>query len=211
MKIYFILILFPFWLSFGCKSAKQHDFAFSDKMIATATIDRLKSDTLLVVLPTNSKKEKILKNLIKKDDNQTENANQKLLNLYAERELRNEALMNAFWNNYDFSDYLFIPDSLLRTFESGVTGVYFLDDDGQIDPTIQYSNSNPVKFIQRSKKEWNVMIGNKLAPNPFPNRFGYKGIMCKPFKGDNSYEDTYDCVVYLLQNDLKQFYKKSKK
>jgi hypothetical protein len=189
----------------SCIAVKYHDYADLDKVFAVEIIQRLKSDTLLIVVPSFHKKETLLKYISRRGNKDRKNNKQRLLNLYAERQILQEALIKSFQNNYTFSSYLFIPDSLVYNLESGVKGKYFLDNGLKIDPSITYTNSNPIKLVQQFDQEWQIKIGNKIIPNPFPNYYVYRNGLYG-FLGQEPYEKMYARVATTFQKRFDQFY-----
>ena len=199
-----VLILFIFILS-SCIVVKFHDYADTNIDIAKETITRLKNDTLLIVIPTFHQKEKLLKSLSRRGKDRKKNK-QKLLNLYAERQIIQESMIRAFLENYSFSPMLFIPDSLVTQFESGKTNHYFLNELARVDSTIHFSNRKPLKLVQQFDQEWHIKIGNKLVPNPFPNHYLYRNGLYG-FLGYETYNTMYDRVASTFQKRFEQFYK----
>ena len=189
----------------GCIAVKYHDYADINKDFAVEYIQKLKTDTLLIVVPSFHKKETLLKQISSRGKKGKKTNKQKLLNLYAERQILQEALIKSFQNNYTFSSYLFIPDSLVYKFESGMEGNYFLDKTLRIDPLITYSNSNPIKLVQQFDQEWQIKIGTKLLPNPFPNYYVYRNGLYG-FLGQEPYEKMYERVASTFQKRFDQFY-----
>ncbi len=208
MKIsnFLILIFFACFLNLRCIAVKYHNYAVINNDIAIKTIQKLKVDTLLIVIPTFRKKEALLKRVSKRGLKNRKQNKLKLINLYAERQILQEALIHSFLDNYTFSQMLFIPDSLVSQLESGVIGSYFLNEDARIDSTIRYSNSNPIKLIQQFDQEWQIKIGNEIIPNPFPNYYLYRNGLYG-FLGDETYEKMYERVSSTFQKRFDQFYK----
>lgn len=200
---YLFLILSCLFTS--CIAVKYHDYASIDQDIAVETINKLKSDTLLIVIPTFRHKEALLTTISKKRNTKRQENRQRLLNLHAERQIQQLALMYSFIENYEFSEYLFIPDSLVTAFESGIAGNYFLNNNGEIDPLIQYSNTRPIKLIQQFDQEWQIKVGNKIIPNPFPNYYIYRNGLYG-FLGEETYAAMYDRVAIAFQKRFDQFY-----
>lgn len=204
MKPLYLFLLSSFLFS-SCIAVKYHDYASIDKNIAVETIKKLKTDTLLIVVPTFQKKVALLTSLSQKRNDKRQENKQRLLNLHAERQILQLALIYSFIENYEFSEYLFIPDSLVTAFESGVEGDYFLDQNGNIDPLIQYSNTRPIKLIQQFEQEWQIKIGNDIIPNPFPNYYILRNGLYG-FLGDETYEKMFSRVASTFQKRFDQFY-----
>ena len=205
-KLIQFLILFSFsTLLSSCIAVKYHDYAEINKDVSLSTIQQLKLDTLLVVVPTFQKKEVLLKTISKKRGNNRKENKLRLLNLYAERQIQQEALIKSFIDNYTFSALLFIPDSLVNNFESGMEGYYFVNESAQIDSSIHFSNHKPIKLVQQFDQEWQIKIGNQMIPNPFPNYYVYRNGLYG-FLGNETYERMYQRVASVFQKRFESFY-----
>ena len=200
-----IKILLVTFLFSGCIAVKYHDYASTNKQTAVQTIQQLKQGTLLVVIPSFQKKEELLKSIAKRSRKNRRENKQKLLQLYAERQIQQEALIQSFINHYSFSNMLFIPDSLVDNLEAGIEGYYFLNEFARIDSTIHISNSNPIKLVQQFDQEWQIKIGNHMIPNPFPNYYVYRNGLYG-FLGNESYEKMYERVAMVFQKRFEQFF-----
>lgn len=198
------MVLFIFFFT-SCIAVKFHDYADLNKDIAEKTIQKLKTDTLLIVVPSFHKKENLLKLISRRGKKESKNNKLRLLNLYAERQILQIALLSSFQKNYTFSSYIFIPDSLVSNFELGIEGNYFLDKTLKIDPAITYSNTNPIKLVQQFDQEWQIKIGNKIIPNPFPNYYVYRNGLYG-FFGQEPYEKMYERVATTFQKRFDQFF-----
>lgn len=175
---------------------------------AELVINTLKKDTLVIVIPTYQDKERILMAAKKKARGKTykKSTNQKLVKLYASRQLETEALINAFENNYSFSQVLYIPDSLVSKFESGIERTYFIDPNTfRINRKYSLSNRSPIKLLKQHDQEWHIKIKTKLIPNPFPNYYLYRNGLYG-FLGTESYDKMYTRVASVFQRRFTAFY-----
>ena len=204
MKVLYILII-SCCLFTSCIAVKYHDYAEINKEVAKDQIQQLKTDTLLIVVPSFKKKTQILKNTSRRNRKARKKNKQKLLVLYAERQIQQNALIQSFMDNYTFSSILFIPDSLVHNFESGIEGNYFINESLKIDTSIHYSNTKPIKLVQQFDQEWQVKIGNKMLPNPFPNYYIYRNGLYG-FLGNETYQMMYERVATTFQKRFDQFY-----
>lgn len=204
MKGFLFIAFFTCILS-GCVMVKYHDYALLDHEIALTTIQQLKEDTLIVVVPTFRKKENLLQNISPKVNDPKSEHKDRLLNLYAEREFMQRAMINAFNEFYTFSDVLYIPDSLITDFENGMNKVFFLNESMQLDPDLSYSNRKPIKLIQQFEQEWQIKTGNKIIPNPFPNYYIYRNGLYG-FLGNETYDKMYERVASVFQKRFDQFF-----
>ena len=147
------ILLFICLIYIQCIAVKYHDYADLNKNEAVELIQRLKKDTLIVVLPTYSKKEALLKLIANNNNGNDPKTNQRLLELYAERQIQLEAFIKSFSEIYTFSSLLYITDSLVSSFEAGVPGQYFVNSSLQIDSSLNYANQQPIKLVQQFDQE----------------------------------------------------------
>jgi len=200
-----VLFILACLINFNCIAVKYHDYASVNKDTAVEIIQKLKFDTLLIVVPTFQQKEILLKSVTKRGAKNRRVNKQKLLNLHVERELLQEALIQSFQENYSFSEILFIPDSLVSKVESGDFGPYFLNSNARIDSSIHYSNSNPIKLVQQYDQEWQIKVRNHMIPNPFPNYYIYRNGLYG-FLGNETFEKMYNRVASVFQKRFDQFF-----
>lgn len=158
----------------GCVSVTFHDYAKTDYIQAAHHINQIKDDTILVALTTYKDKADILKGAIENGSKDIEKNKRRLNKLISERTRENLYTINAFETEFSFATVLYIPDSLIHSYENGDEGVFFVNTSGHLDSTIKYNNRSPIKIIQLDDIEWNVVQKNTVLPNPFPNRYAYK-------------------------------------
>ena len=200
-----VLLLAICMLNMKCIAVKYYDYADIDKEVAVESIQKLKGDTLLIVVPTNRKKIQIIKNSSKSSRAERKKLKQQLIVLYAQRLVQQEALINSFNEHYSFSPVLYIPDSLVYQFESGQKGNYFLNESLRIDSTLSFSNTSPIKLIQQFDQVWHIKIKNKIIPNPFPNYYIYRNGLFV-FLGEETFDEMYDRVASTFQRRFEMFY-----
>ena len=82
----------------SCVYVKYHDYAPTLQPEAEVIINSLKNDTLIVIVPTYQDKERILNYSRRRAKGRSakKRAKQKLINLYAERQVEMEAIIGAF-------------------------------------------------------------------------------------------------------------------
>ena len=201
---YIIIILFSFQ---SCVYVNYHDYAHTLQPEAEIIINRLKSDTLIVVIPTYQDKERILKSSQRSARGKVEKQKrkQKVLNLYAERQIEMEAMIIGFTEFYTFSHLLFMPDSLVSDFESGINKTYFIDDQFRLNPKIKYHNRSPIKLIKQFDQQWQIRIKNEIVPNPFPNYYIYRNGLYG-FLGTEKFDQMYERVATVFQRRFESFF-----
>lgn len=177
------------------------------KSEAEEIINRLKNDTLIVVIPTYKDKERILKSSHRAAKSQTEKKRrkQKLINLYAERQVEMEAIIIAFNKLYTFSSVIYMPDSLVSDFESGINKTYFIDKQFRLNSDIRHHNRSPIKLIKQFDQEWQIKIKNQIIPNPFPNYYLYRNGLYG-FLGTEKFDQMYERVAIVFQRRFDAFY-----
>ena len=114
------------------------------------SIDHLKKGILVIRL--ESKTNNIAKltqtiNSDKVDDKMKRQLRRQKAELIAERDKFNTDLMGAFYEGYDFSEFVFMMDTSAVHLLDGATDGIFLDKEGNIDPSISIEGSRP--FILR--------------------------------------------------------------
>ncbi len=186
---------------------RYHDYAPTLQPEAETIINRLKTDTLIVIVPTYQDKEIILKSSHRKARGRTEKKRrkQKLLNLYAERQIEMEAIINGFNEFYTFSPVLYMPDSLVSDFESGINKTYFIDQNFRLSSEISYRNRSPIKLLKQFDQEWQIKIRTQIIPNPFPNYYIYRNGLYG-FLGTEKFDEMYERVASVFQRRFDTFF-----
>ena len=199
--IFFILILS------NCVYVKYHDYAPTLQPEAETIINRLKNDTLIIIVPTYHEKERILKSAqsMARGRSKKNRRKQKLLNLYAERQIEMEAIINGFNEFFSFSPVLYMPDSLVSDFESGINRTYFIDDQFRLNPEISHHNRSPIKLIKQFDQEWQIKIRTQIIPNPFPNYYIYRNGLYG-FLGTEKFDQMYERVATVFQRRFEAFF-----
>ena len=202
-----VIIIILFFLLQGCVYVSYHDYAPIIQPKAEEIINRLKGDTLIVVVPTYEDKERILKSTQRsaRGKSDRKRAKQNLLNLYAERQVEMEAIIVAFNELYTFSSVLYIPDSLVYDFELGLNKTFFIDDQFRLNPNIKQDNRSPIKLIKQFDQEWQIKIKDQIVPNPFPNYYLYRNGLYG-FLGSEKIDVMYKRVASVFQKRFEAFY-----
>lgn len=155
---------------FGCtKKIAYSEKAEYDKFTAAQTVQDLKDSPIIFILPTESKKEKLLAKIGK--DKQLER-------LIAKRDYVNTNIMTAFVDSFTFSEVYFVPDSIFKKCNKGDLTSCFVSPTGDLMEVDQIDLSDPYKMIVNDYRSIEFIRGTALVPNPFPNNFyigGYSG------------------------------------
>ncbi len=158
----------------SCVTIGFHDYAEINYELAAEFIKQIKEDTIVVTINTYKEKEDILQGAIRNGSRNVAINREQLKKLQFQRDSEMKNLIDAFEEHFTFAEVLYMPDSLVNSYERGEDGLFFLNREGQLDPSISYNNRAPVKIIQIDDISWNVVIKNTILPNPFPNNYGYK-------------------------------------
>lgn len=203
----YIFIFFGLALLQSCVYVSYHDYAPTIQPKAEEIINRLKRDTLIVVVPTYRDKERILKSAqrIARGKSERKKAKQNLINLYAERQVEMEAIIVAFNDIYTFSPVLYMPDSLVYDFESGLNKIFFIDDQFRLNPDIKHHNPSPIKLIKQFDQEWQIKIKDQIVPNPFPNYYLYRNGLYG-FLGTEKIDVMYERVASVFQRRFEAYF-----
>ena len=191
----------------SCVYVKYHDYAPTLQYQAESIINRLRNDTLIVIVPTYQEKERILKSSQRSARGRSEKKTrkQKLINLYAERQIEMEAIINGFNEFYTFSPVLYMPDSLVSDFESGIKKTYFIDDNYRLNPDLSHQNRSPIKLLKQFDQEWQIKIRTQIIPNPFPNYYVYRNGLYS-LLGTEKFDEMYERVASVFQRRFEAFF-----
>lgn len=189
----------------SCVYVKYHDYADTSYHQSQMLIERLKYDTLIVVIPSYQDKLQLLKNIKARTREDKKAKKQKILTLYAERQTEQEAIMSGFASSFDFCAVLFIPDSLVHAMEMGADRPLFINEDQRLDSTIRYMSDDPIKLIKQFDQQWQIKIGNTMVPNPFPNYYIYRNGLYGHL-GTERFHAMYVRVAGVFQRRFTQYY-----
>jgi hypothetical protein len=189
----------------GCVTVKYHDYAETDFDLATKYIHQIKDDTLVIALTSYEDEEDIYKRAIKYGNKDVEKNKTRLAKLINRRKVEYQNMINAFEDNFSFAEILYMPDSLVHSFERGEERPFFLNTNGELDPSITYNNRSPIKILQQGGIQWTVVIGNKILPNPFPNGYNYKNGLAV-FLGIASHEKITLNLAKTFQKRFERYY-----
>lgn len=200
-----ISFLFAALLLSSCATVKYHDGANYDPELSMAIIKELKLDTLLIAFPTYHDKELILRSSINSNPKNKINLEKRLEEL-KEQQITDLAYVKmAFNKEFTFCPILYIPDSLVHSFEDSEQRAFFVGSDNKLDGKIRYSNRKPIKFLSRSETQWDLRIGNELLPNPFPNYISYRNGLLE-LLGIQDFGDVISNIATALNRRLEKFY-----
>jgi len=153
------LLLLSLLLS-GCATSYYAEEARTDRVEANMLLRKVVTDKIIVLTPTFSDKVKAVRNI----------GNDKAA-AKVEQEAKDYALqmISSFNTYYNVGAYVFMPDSAFHRYAVDQKGTFFLDNNAELDPSIQYQDADPIKVILYDEYKLRVLYGQELAPNPFPN------------------------------------------
>lgn len=155
-------ILLTIVLFSSCASASFTRKATFDKEAANTAIKDLKEQSLVVVLPTESKKIGLLK---------ATGRSREAADIQEHVDKLNEVIISAFSQYFSYTDVVFMPDTLVNAYERGDVTNAFLDSDGALVGAPTTVGRSPYKVILYDFIAFEVIQGNSLINHPFPNRF----------------------------------------
>jgi len=188
-----------------------------------AVLDDLRSGVLIVRLPSDHRKTTALQEALDNDDLSETNKNylqRELEGTKIERKKLNEELMQAFAENYTFSDVLFMYDTAMSLLNDGRQRGYFLDSMLQVDERLSLEN-RPYAVLRWGNTDQSTSTGaeslvlmdaqgENLTP-PFPhafkiNRIGY--LFNKFFSPSVAEERNFEKIVQKIEKQWTNFYLK---
>ena len=150
------------------------------KMAADSCLQILKKGTLLVSLPTYSKKIAYLKKAINNSSTSKfskKSYGKQLALLEEEIETLHPNMIKGMYQFYKYSDFVITYDTFLEDILAGKEGNYFLDEDGNIDSNISFDKKNHLilRYGTNNANDVNQMKGFivtdqyiKDLKSPFP-------------------------------------------
>jgi hypothetical protein len=112
---------------------------------AVLTANELHTNSLIVILRTNEKRLRelgILSRSSEITEKQRIGIKAKIAAVKAENENVNNALISSFREGYSFSQVYFVYDTSLTTLENGIKSGIFVDNNGEVDKSIELTTSN---------------------------------------------------------------------
>ena len=146
-----------------CTACSSRDFlslSKSDFEVLKSDLQNLEKSTLIVRLYTNNPKIMALR----------KTGDRKALNNYIkDRKKYMRLMMDAWSSNYDFSQIVYMPDSLFKSFEQNPDGSFFLNSSLELDPSIQLKTEDYF-ILGRGERDlafvWMDQDQRKLDPQP---------------------------------------------
>lgn len=129
--------------------------------LAESAIEHVKDKGIVVIFPTEYKKERILRNIAK-----TKPSVQKDINKIRDQRAKRLALWQSEINAYEFSKISIVPDSLLKSYIADPDHALSVDKNG----LLQSSSLNDIYALYTDYGGFEVKNNGTFVPNPFPNQ-----------------------------------------
>lgn len=187
---------------------------------------QLQENALVVVLRTQSKRLKklgILSRSSETSGKQRYHIISKIEAIKNENKLINTALISGFTIEYGFSDVYFVYDSSLTNLKNGVTNGIFVDNNGEIDNSIQLKQANfyicNYTLVSASNEAEGLVIYNskmERVKHPFPGvsvagSSGFNMLLQLLTSNDNHYKKKIKKDVAKLQRNFENLVRKGEK
>lgn len=191
---------------------------YYNKKEAKELINGLKEGFLIVQIPCEKKKREILYSLYENetDASKKEEYKKDYDAFLLELEVAQIGLYNGVKSFYSFSDYAFIPDTLIGNFKKGRRDNIFLNDSLEVGKEINIDTSQMV-LILRDHRDYDNLYIHKLngsfPPSPFPystqlpliNKTKIDVFEMAKLKGS----DRFFHAIYIMNQRLASFYNKA--
>ena len=169
-----IVLLLLIFISFSCSRGYYNTVqSYYNYEEAYQLVHGLKEGTLIVQIPCNKKKADIFKSLYEKEENIEKKA--ELKNEYDQltyQIYRNQqSLLNGINKYYNFSNYVFVPDTLIKEFKKGKREDIFLKADLTFEENVDIDTTKTIMLL-RDFRDYDDLYIYKLdgsvPPKPFP-------------------------------------------
>lgn len=185
-----------------CSSLKINQTATTDETLAIAALHQIKESGIVVIFPTEHKKEKALKKFA-----QTNPSIQKDIDTLISRRKKTLEIWQNTKNKYSFSAISMVPDSLLKSYIADPSQAKEIGPNGE---TIQASLGK-IYVLYTDYGGFEVKRNGQYLPNPFPNKVQPAlGSSIKDFLGVQSEEKSITRFFTELDNQLTSFYRLTK-
>ncbi len=197
LKSILVIISITIFLS-SCASLKKNQAATTDPSQAIAAINQIKKSGIVVIFPTDYKKEKALIKMAKTNPSLLED-------LELLRSKRKERLL--IWQNtkkeYSFNKMSIVPDSLLKSYIANPTLGEVISENG----SLEQSTLGNIYVLYTDYGGFEVKKNGHFLPNPFPNKVQPAwGSSMKELLGVQSQEKSVTRFFTELGRQLNSFY-----
>jgi hypothetical protein len=183
-------------------------FSNGQETTSIQKIEELKNGVALVRLYMNKPKVDMLQKTINDDktDTNTKASLKRTLDAHiADRNNYKMKVIKAFTEKYNFSKVFFMYDYDQKKLKEGIKSGYFLDNNGEVDPSISIENKSFLIFGRGNNDE--TVVISQLSGEPLPKGFpvDYKPSILGIFNAVFP-KDKLGNYISKLNKKLKNFY-----
>lgn len=200
MKIfkYFMTTTLIVLLLSSCSSLRINEAAANDHTVAIEAINQIKKSGIVVIFPTEHKKEKALIKFAETNSSIQEDIDE----LRIQRAKRLE-IWQTTQKEYSFSEISIVPDSLLKTYSINPNEAMIIGQDGELTE----AQLGDIYVLYMDYGGFEIKRNGQFLPNPFPNKVQPAwGSSIKDFLGVQSEEKSINRFFTELQSQLNNFY-----
>lgn len=182
----------------GCSTLQINTAADDNESKATDAINRVIKNGLVVIFPTEYKKEKALINFakskptIQKEIKKLRNKRRERLKIWQEAK-----------GSYTFSKLSIVPDSLLKSYISNPVETYVIGSDGELNK----ESLSDIYVLFTEYGGFEIKQNGRFVANPFPNKASPAvGSAIRHFIGLQSEEKSVSRFFTELDKKLQSYY-----
>lgn len=173
LKNSILLILVILFIS--CSTSGYYDIRENtwNKEEAIRLVKDLKTGTLIVQIPTERRKSEVMLKMISSEKDAAKKAlkQQEYYEFKKELSIIQKTLITSIQTDYSFSKYAFVPDSLIKTFKTGIRENVFINEEFKFVNNIEFEDAGSFLYL-RSHRDFDDLFFHKedgsFAPKPFP-------------------------------------------
>jgi len=200
MKTYKILLpLITLLVVFNsCTVNRINEKASNDNALAKLAIEQIREQGLVVIFPTEYKKERALRNMVK-----SRPSLQSDIKEIQDKRKERYAIWKSEMNNYKFSDVNIVPDSLLKKYIEDPSKFSSYDENGNQ----KKSEFGDIYALYTDYGGFEIKRDGEFIPNPFPNwKRPSKWAAIRDFVGVQGDEKSINSFFTELDKSFFQYY-----
>jgi len=218
-----IFLLFAITITIvSCSNSRYYDLTetYYDLDKSVDLIRGLKEGTLIVQIPCERRKLEVLKKVYinQKDPEKKQEQKEEYEKFKDYLKFVQETIIENTINNYSFSKYAFVPDTLITAFKKGQRENIFLDASFEFTNDVKIDASELTLFL-RGQRDYDYLciheFNGKFPPRPFPYNSNLSTLE-KPAFGTHFPFDRPSMSIFIrdaianVNNKLNLFYEKHK-
>lgn len=182
----------------SCSSLKVNPAAANDESVAISAINQIRASGIVVIFPTEHKKEKALIKFAKSNPSL-----QKDIEKLRAKRTNRLAVWNIFKHELTFSKVSIVPDSLLKSYIADPSDIKEIDGDSNLVS----ANLGNIYVLYTDYGGFEIKRNGQFIANPFPNKVQAAwGSSIREFLGMQSEEKSADRFFNELNTRLNEFY-----